>query len=799
MTKFRISLLFLLLSHAFICQVPSYLWANGIGNSNNVFGDQGMSVSVDASGNSYVTGAFYYVMDADPSPATFTLNGGSNGACFVTKYDSNGNFLWAFSLSAGYGSTRITCDSVGNFYLMGYFGGGSIDLDPSPAGAVLTGGGGFIAKYNTSGNFLWGKYIMGSWVYPLQIRLDKNYDLVVGGDFQLNCDFDVTSPSGTVTSIGQPDAFLAKYDTSGNFQWVKSFGSKLIDNVWSVDFDSANNIVISGMFGDTCDFDPSPATAIQLKHPSSSGNGFIAKYSPLGNYLWAKNVTYGPGGYKRCKFVNVDINDNIVVTGNCDGVTDFDPSAAAYTVAPIGPLWDLFFCKYNSSGNFIWARRLGSTNSNSEGNCIKTDKAGNVILCGAISGTVDMDPSAVINNLNSIGASDIVAAGYDPSGNYKWAFNVGSSQVDVVQNFDMDSLSNLYLTGCYQYTTDFDPSPSTATLISNGNLDFFVAKYNACFSPEIPMIASTSSTICANTTTTLTITSGNLNSAVNWQWYSGNCGTNAVGSGTAIMITPSVTTNYFVRGEGGCIGNAGNCQSLTIVVLPSPSVNITSSNTQLCTGDSATLTAQGALSYTWNNGATSFSIIVTPTITSTYTITGTGINACEGTAVISQSVNALPLIGITSTHSTLCINQSATLTATGGITYTWSTGANNTSIVVTPSISTTYTVYGTDNNGCVNSNIYMQQIDPCAGLNEPFSEFSFGLFPNPANEYVHINCSLKTFIFELTDNIGRILLKKEIHNSTSLDVHWVDPGIYFYKIFSKENTELKQGKLILSR
>lgn len=81
----------------------------------------------------------------------------------------------------------------------------------------------------------------------------------------------------------------------------------------------------------------------------------------------------------------------------------------------------------------------------------------------------------------------------------------------------------------------------------------------------MPTLSTSSSSICGNQTSTLSITSGSLNGATNWQWYSGSCGGTSVGSGTSIIVSPSATTNYYVRGEGGCV-TLGSCANTTVIV-----------------------------------------------------------------------------------------------------------------------------------------------------------------------------------------------------------------------------------------
>jgi len=141
--------------------------------------------------------------------------------------------------------------------------------------------------------------------------------------------------------------------------------------------------------------------------------------------------------------------------------------------------------------------------------------------------------------------------------------------------------------------------------------------------------------------------------------------------------------------------------SVTVVVNPLPTVNVSSNpGLTICNGNSTTLTASGATSYAWSNGATTTSISVTTA--GVYTVTGTDVNGCTNTASRTVVVNPQPTLSIAPNPSlSVCSGQSTTLTASGAVSYVWSTGATTASITV--NTANTYTVTGTDANGCTNT------------------------------------------------------------------------------------------------
>src|SRR5690606_36988770 len=112
--------------------------------------------------------------------------------------------------------------------------------------------------------------------------------------------------------------------------------------------------------------------------------------------------------------------------------------------------------------------------------------------------------------------------------------------------------------------------------------------------------------------------------------------------------------------------------------------------------------ATGGVSYVWNTGATTQSIMVSPLVSTTYTVTATDTNSCQSTAWTTITVNPLPTPAITG-NSSICIGESTTLTASGGVTYIWSNSEIQNIINVSPLATTSYTVTVIDSNNCSNT------------------------------------------------------------------------------------------------
>lgn len=231
-----------------------------------------------------------------------------------------------------------------------------------------------------------------------------------------------------------------------------------------------------------------------------------------------------------------------------------------------------------------------------------------------------------------------------------------------------------------------NPITSTTYTVAGTDLNGCVNSYTTQVTVNaLPLVTANSPSVCAGSTTTL-IAGG----AATYTW-------NATQASTSMTVNPTGTTMYTVTGT-----DLNGCEStyttyVTVNALPTVIANAPS----VCTGGTATLTASGADTYTWNATQAAASITVSPSATTVYTVTGTDLSGCETTFVTQVTVNALPTVAANA--PTVCAGGTTTLTASGASTYTWSTAQAATSITVSPTANTAYTVTGTDGNGCVNS------------------------------------------------------------------------------------------------
>ena len=305
------------------------------------------------------------------------------------------------------------------------------------------------------------------------------------------------------------------------------------------------------------------------------------------------------------------------------------------------------------------------------------------------------------------------------------------------------------------------------------------------------VLASTSSgAICSGATINLTATG-----AGSYTWLPGSAMT------ASITATPTTSTTYTVTGKNLTCSNSKTV-SVTVNQIPVLTFTVNPSNALLCTtGATATLTAAGtSTAYLWSGGVNTASIVVAPSATSSYTVTG--INSCGSTTtVIPVSVAKTPTISAASSSILSCADNAVVLTtdATPGVSYLWNTGATTSSISVSPGQTTTYTVTGTNACGTATATI-VQSVFTCTGIQDLTTTGEVNIYPNPANDYINITIpasltSVNTTI-EVTDALGKVIMKHLLtEDTTTLNTDILNEGVYFFKV-SSNNQIIKIGKVL---
>jgi len=388
------------------------------------------------------------------------------------------NLAWAKSIG-GTGqdnSSSITTDANGNVYTTGYFEG-TVDFNPGTGIFTLSAVGNkdiFISKLDASGNFIWGKSLgaVGDDGGRF-IGTDAAGNLYVTGSFSGTVDFDPGINTYTLASVGDKDIFILKLDSAGNLIWAKSLGGVYADYGASIALDNLGNIYMTGGFGVAADFDPG-AGVFNLN--IFGGGMFILKLDPLGNFIWAKAVgcPTAQGAAVEAASIVLDAAQNIYTTGHFTGMADFDPGVGSYTLNTNYNM-QTYICKLNAFGNFVWAK-------NFEGNFnfgigMALDAFANVYVGGMFSGNANFDPSiASIYTVAPVGGIDAYIVKLDSAGNLGWAKTFGGINDDGVSSLVLDPSGNIYATGSFKGTADFDGGQPVYTVTSTGDYDVFVTQ-----------------------------------------------------------------------------------------------------------------------------------------------------------------------------------------------------------------------------------------------------------------------------------------------------------------------------------
>jgi hypothetical protein len=465
---------FLLLS--MILRAQDFEWARSFGGTDN---ERSTYITSDAAGNLYILGYFAETADFDPGIGIVNLSSQGERDIFLQKLDAAGNFLWAKSFGGVSDdfAFSLCIDNSGNVVITGYFAG-TVDFDPGIGTTSLTSAGEqdvFILKLDDSGNFLWAKSFGGPDLeYSNSISLDNSGNIFITGPFGGNSmDFDPGPGVTTLSGNGFTDVFVEKLDPAGNFLWVKAFGGIEMDVPAMLKTDLSGNVYTIGRFSGTIDFDPGSATT----NLTTVGmvDVFIQKMDNDGNFLWAR--TFGSSITDDINGLSLDPSGNVLTTGRFGSTADFDPGPGVSNLTSEGGP-DVFIQKLDTSGNFLWAKSVGSS-STDIGLAICSDAVGNVYTTGHFIGTVDFDPGTIgISSFTSQGTSDVFILKLNTSGNFLWARSFGGTAADNGNAIHADALGNVYTTGFFQATADFDPGTGVSNLTSVGSTDVFIQKLN---------------------------------------------------------------------------------------------------------------------------------------------------------------------------------------------------------------------------------------------------------------------------------------------------------------------------------
>ena len=416
--------LILALTPAAVASQATYpiAWTAQIGTSSD---DYSYSVAVDGSGNAYITG--YTRGDL----------GGTNAGdydAFLTKFDNLGNELWSKQIGTPDADPcySVAVDGSGNVYIAGRTNG---SLGGTNAGR----GDAFLVKFDSSGNELWSKQIGTSDMdLGLAVAVDVSGNVYITGH---------TRGSLGGTNAGGNDAFLVKFDSSGNELWSKQIGTTGTDYSFSVAIDASGNAYITGStYGDLAGTNPGDLDA------------YLVKFDSSGNELWSRQI--GTAKYDTSYSVAVDASGSAYITG--------------YTSSDLGGpyeggWYDAYLVKFDSSGNLLWSQQIG-TSSYDNSYSVAVDGSDNVFITGRTTGDLAG---------TNAGNWDAFLVKFDGSSSRLWTQQLGTSDEDGARSVAVDDSGNVYITG---------HTKGDLGGINAGNFDAFLVKFEAPAAPAAPAV-----------------------------------------------------------------------------------------------------------------------------------------------------------------------------------------------------------------------------------------------------------------------------------------------------------------------
>ncbi|MBL4708884.1 MAG: T9SS type A sorting domain-containing protein [Flavobacteriales bacterium] len=457
------------------------LWVNGQSNGWLLnFGSQGSdratAITEDKFGDIITAGIINDTVIFTWGGINYTLFPW-RGNCFIIKQDLNGQLIWLRHIG-GAGSVNVQdvdTDAHGNFYLTGSFRD-TADFNPTSNNFDLISNGSkediFVAKYDTWGNFIWAKSIGGlGFDFASTIKIDNDSNVFIAGAYEGAIDFDPGANVHQVNGSSVQDAFVLKLDYAGNFELVYQFGGIGVDFCSDFEVDSHGNLFLTGAFQNQVDFNPNSS----IDTLSSIGNldAYLIKIDSAFTFQWVKRV----GGSMQDVALALELDNmhKIYLVGTFEGSCDFDPGIGINQLIANNKQ-DGFVLKLDSLGNYLWVNKIGGKEDDQVVD-VAVDQLYNVYVTGLFGDTVDFNrDTAVLFNLIAQGNYDHYIHQLDSVGAFSWVQQYSGSVSSNSNKILIDSKNNLYATGGFEGTVDFDPTTGINNKTAVGQQDVFIQR-----------------------------------------------------------------------------------------------------------------------------------------------------------------------------------------------------------------------------------------------------------------------------------------------------------------------------------
>ncbi len=372
----------------------------------------------------------------------------------------------------------VVADGSGNAYVTGYFAG-TVNFNPtSPAtGRTAIGPSDIsVAKYSSTGALVWVYSIGGTDTdTPFDIELGSGGGVYVAGTVSAGA----VCSGKVVPNAGGHDILLMRLSSAGTCDWALGIGGSGEDEAHAMLVEPSGDVVVTGFFTGTVDFDLGPGAAMLISRGGK--DGFVARYGADGAFKSV--VQFGGTDDDAGNAIAETVAGDIVVGGEFRGVATFGSALAPVLLTSAGDA-DFFVTRLSPQLGTQWAIRGGGTGTDAVGlNSLVVDALGRIWVAGTFAGVADLDPSPGTVLVTSMGSSDIFLARYDGTGAWAGiARAIGGSGSESVDKMAIDATGNLYLAGWFQNSVDFDPSAGTHVVVAKGTQgagDGFILSLNS--------------------------------------------------------------------------------------------------------------------------------------------------------------------------------------------------------------------------------------------------------------------------------------------------------------------------------
>jgi hypothetical protein len=641
----------------------NFTWVKQIGEKTT--SQSSRSVATDDSGNVFTVGSFKGKVDFDPGTGNYFLTSISEDV-FISKLNASGKLVWVKTIGSAYKSVAkdIVLDKKGKLHILGEFTG-KLDFNPGSSTYYLGDPSNdymFVLTLNPDGNFIWAEAIKAvGEINECQLQIDNIDGIYIAGYYRGGVDFN-TDPKQTAflnTDSAAQYYFILKLDTSGKFKWVTGGNGSGISDIFSLTIDNQNNCIVTGRFDKTMDFDPDPSKSYKLSPRSSPGtNMFVLKLSSSGKFVWAKLLT-------SCVVRKIisDIANNVIISGVFGPSADFDPNINSDTLTSNGEA-DNFVLKLDSSGKYLWSKSFGNSNNFDNINDLSINDSGLVVITGEFRDSCDFDPGKGVLKLyagkNTI---NVFVLTLDKAGSLIGAVNIGRYGYVSKSSVAINKYGDIYLTGAFADSADFDPGTSNYSLKANGYSDIFILKLASCKAPPKGNVKiSGVNTACYKERIIYSV--GKVTDAYRYSWklpvgakiFKG-LHSDTVGVDFDTLSGLVIATPYNSCGSG-------MSDTLRVKINPYVKIKVSFPSYGICSGDGVQLSVKGATSYKWSpsaglNDSTGSAVTASPMQNTHYSIVGVSPNYCADTGTISVFVYPRPQITALPSSQFLNVGDSA--------------------------------------------------------------------------------------------------------------------------------------------